>query len=74
MFSVLTTRGFNKGINRMNERLTQLAKEARYIRHFEFSETQLEKFAKLIVQECVDYAFANGDDVDYLKQYFGIDE
>ena len=34
----------------------------------------LEKFAALIIEECVDYAFANGDNVDYLKQHFGVDE
>ena len=33
----------------------------------------LEKFAALIIEECVDYAFANGDNVDYLKQYFGVE-
>ena len=32
-----------------------------------------EKFAALIIEECVDYAFANGDNVDYLKQYFGVE-
>jgi hypothetical protein len=31
------------------------------------------KFAKLIIEECVDYAFNNGDNVDYLKQYFGVE-
>ena len=31
-------------------------------------------FGQLIVQECIDYAFANGDNVDYLKQYFGVEE
>ena len=35
---------------------------------------QVEKFAALIIEECVDYAFANGDNVDYLKQYFGVEE
>ena len=33
----------------------------------------LERFAALIIEECVDYAFANGDNVDYLKQYFGVE-
>ena len=37
----------------MNERIRQLAKQAGYMRHFEFSETQLEKFAELIVAECM---------------------
>ena len=33
----------------------------------------LELFAALIIEECVDYAFANGDNVDYLKQHFGVE-
>lgn len=32
----------------------------------------LERFAVKIVQECVDIAHRNGDDVGYLKNYFGI--
>jgi hypothetical protein len=31
-----------------------------------------EKFAKLIIQECIDTAFAAGDDVAYLKKHFGV--
>lgn len=30
-----------------------------------------EKFTELIVRECVDIAFCNGDNVDYLKEHFG---
>ena len=37
----------------MNHKIKQLAKQAGYMRHFEFSETQLEKFAELIVKECI---------------------
>ena len=39
-----------------------------------FSESQLEKFAELIVQECVDHAFHSGDDIAYLKEHFGVEE
>jgi hypothetical protein len=39
----------------------------------EFQEEDIAKFAALIIEECVDYAFANGDNVDYLKQYFGVE-
>ena len=34
----------------------------------------LEKFAQLIIGECVDAAFANGDDIAYIKKHFGIEE
>ena len=39
-----------------------------------YTKQELVKFAELIIEECVDYAFANGDNVDYLKQYFGVEE
>lgn len=32
------------------------------------------KFAELIVEECVDIAHSEGDDVGYLKNYFGVKE
>ena len=32
-----------------------------------------EKFAELIVRECIDVAFDRGDNVDYLKEHFGVD-
>lgn len=31
-----------------------------------------ELLVELVVQECMDVAFRNGDNVDYLKQHFGI--
>ena len=58
----------------MNERIRQLAHEAGLPTYNpEGIPTKLEKFAELIIRECVDYAFANGDNVDYLKQYFGVE-
>ena len=33
----------------------------------------LEKFAELIIQECIDVAFANGDDIAYIKKHFGVE-
>jgi hypothetical protein len=33
-----------------------------------------EKFAQLIIQECIDVAFHKGDNIDYLKKHFGIEE
>lgn len=32
----------------------------------------LRKFAELLIQESVDWAFQNGDDVVYLYRHFGI--
>ena len=63
----------------MNERIKQLAKQAGYMRHFEFSETQLEKFAELIVRECTNICEELGDKgldghycVDKIKEHFKI--
>jgi hypothetical protein len=62
----------------MNERIRELILEAgfpKFDKMYVVSDgEELKKFAKLIIEECVDYAFANGDDVDYLKQYFGVEE
>jgi hypothetical protein len=62
----------------MNARIQELAEQCYQIEdpHGRFPREVLnpEKFAKLIIEECVDYAFANGDNVDYLKQYFGVEE
>lgn len=57
----------------MNERIKQLLSQAGV--HYEVmpKDTVYEKFAALIIEECVDYAFTNGDNVDYLKQYFGVE-
>ena len=66
----------------MNERIMEYAKEARLDAQGiypevndikEWGQVYHEKFAELIIEECVDYAFANGDNVDYLKQYFGVE-
>jgi hypothetical protein len=37
-----------------------------------FNEIVVGYFAELIVKECVDFAFAKGDNVDYLKEYFKV--
>ena len=63
----------------MNERIKQLAEQVvgpSRLHGGDFAlmgNEQVEKFAKLIIEECIDYAFANGDNVDYLKQYFGVE-
>ena len=60
----------------MNERIKQLAEQCESFGSWDNKTYSFdkEKFAKLIIEECVDYAFANGDNVDYLKQYFGVEE
>ena len=32
-----------------------------------------EKFVELIVRECIDSAFRNGDNIDYIKEHFGVE-
>ena len=70
----------------MNEQIRLLAKQAGYVRHFEFSETQLEKFAALIIQECAEMGDNfDGQPVgnavreyltagDAIREYFGVEE
>jgi len=68
----------------MNERIFELAEQAGInIDSFQFSgtpikhivdEPSLKKFAELIVRECVDYAFYHGDDIEYVKKHFGVEE
>lgn len=58
----------------MNEKLTEFAEKAgfRFFRGGELiaSEGNLLLFAQMIVQECVGIAFHQGDNVDYLTEYF----
>ncbi len=58
----------------MNEQIREFAKQAGFYKYGDDFEEIIEKFAELIIEECVDYALANGDNVDYLKQYFGVEE
>jgi hypothetical protein len=58
----------------MNERLHDLYKQAFGYFPSPIGEPELEKFAELIIGECVDAAFANGDDIAYIKKHFGIEE
>ena len=60
----------------MNERIAELYNQAIVIEDggdYVTGELDPVKFAELIIEECVDYAFANGDNVDYLKQHFGVE-
>ena len=60
----------------MNERIREVwikaVREDSDPDNWDTQEQFIERFAKLIIEECIDYAFANGDNVDYLKQYFGV--
>ena len=74
----------------MNERIRELAKQTGYIWHasgdpqiYEFTPEKLEKFAELIVRECIDivspYAirmenFDGGHPIADLKKHFGVEE
>ena len=64
----------------MNERIEQLLEQAR-AECFRFGSKpattvgydELEKFAELIVKECIDVAFHRGDNVDYFKEHFEVE-
>jgi hypothetical protein len=71
----------------MNERIRELAEQAteRFgVKIWDesagvfYTETHLklnqEKFAELIVRECIFYAFCHGDDIEYVKKHFGVEE
>jgi hypothetical protein len=77
----------------MNQRIKQLAKQTGYIWHasgdpqiYEFTPEKLEKFAELIVRECIDIAGKEDFDVmmkegypcsqtaKKIKQHFGVEE
>jgi hypothetical protein len=63
----------------MNERIKQLAEQAEKYTDDNFkgepvwSEVYDQKFAELIVQECIYYAFCHGDDIAYVNKHFGIE-
>jgi hypothetical protein len=74
----------NKG-SKMNERILELAREAGLLAHNPTGvPTKLEKFAQLIVQECVDRIKRVGilEDIeiegdmisDAVKEHFGVEE
>lgn len=70
----------------MNERIRELAKQAHRLAVIAsnsqphicavgsdyFNALEKEKFAELIVEECIDIAHSEGDNVAYLKDYFGV--
>jgi len=61
----------------MNERIKQLAEQAgsthkQNLGVYQFYSDELEKFAELIIAECIYNAFCNGDDIEYVKKQFGV--
>jgi hypothetical protein len=59
----------------MNERLKQIMLAHGLHKYItEDCQHRMEMLAKLIVQECIDHAFANGDNIAYLKEHFGVKE
>jgi L-2-hydroxyglutarate oxidase LhgO len=72
----------------MNERIRELAKQTGYIWHasgepqiYEFTPEKLEKFAKLIVSECMDVLDPGENQLiarfqarQWLAEHFGIEE
>lgn len=69
----------------MNEQILNLAKEYlvrdehtewgwQECHKYVFDPEDLEKFVKLIVRECADIAYREGDNVAYLALHFGVKE
>ena len=68
----------------MTERINELIKQATehdYTTWDSYNQKELvyykfnkEKFAELIVKECIDIAYREGDNVAYLALYFGVEE
>jgi hypothetical protein len=59
----------------MNERIEKLIEQATINIGDEFHPIDFfhkEKFAELIVRECIYYAFCHGDDIEYVKKHFGV--
>ena len=65
----------------MNERIKQLAEQAGFKVNWQHEDVQaikmarFEKFAELIVRECIDTAFHKGHpDLEFLLKHFGVKE
>ena len=40
---------------------------------YTFTPDEVTRFANFLVKECIDVAFDRGDNVDYLKEHFGVE-
>ena len=60
----------------MNERIKELAEQAEvWNADGDKCEVNLQKFAELIVRECIDTAFHRGHpDLEFLLKHFGVEE
>jgi hypothetical protein len=59
----------------MNERIKEFAKQAGFYKYGDDFEDIIEKFAELIVRECIDTAFHKGHpDLEFLLKHFGVEE
>lgn len=64
----------------MNERIRKLAEQAGIelpddsVYNGHIYRNSMEKFAELIVNECIDIAYREGDNVAYLALHFGVEE
>ena len=68
----------------MNERIKELAEQAGWDNHHSKFDTRIEKFAELIVKECLDQCYDRGmnDELyagqlkaaSYIEQHFGVEE
>ena len=64
----------------MNEKIKEIAEQFRM--DFSIDENSqdgihwdnVDEFAELIMKECIDAAFRNGDNIDYIKEHFGVKE
>jgi hypothetical protein len=60
----------------MNERIQELARQAGFFANPDVE--KFEKFAQLIVQECIDAVYDDGQDAEYyqdrIKRRFGVEE
>ena len=58
----------------MNDRIQELSVQCWYTdADTGEEEFDREKFAELIVKQCIDAAFRNGDNIDYIKEHFGVE-
>ena len=62
----------------MNKRIKELAEQAGLQPYYDTQEGQIEKFAELIVRECLEAVFDAGPDPEYyqnrIKKHFGVTE
>lgn len=58
---------------RLTEVLHRIALEAGGCTYPDVNTAQLASYGQRIIQECIDVAHRRGDNVDYLKQHFGVE-